>query len=57
MKSYDSKSEAIAEATARRAAGETVKIYKEVNTRVSTNYKYPRTIVNVTYFVAKEATK
>ena len=55
MKSYDSKSEAIAEATARRAAGETVKIYKEVNTRVSTNYKYPRPIVKVTYFVAKEA--
>ena len=52
MKSRQTKSEAILEARARRAAGETVKIYKEVNTRISTNYTYPRPIVVTTYFVA-----
>ena len=52
MKSHQTKSEAILEARARRAAGETVKIYKEVNTRISTNYTYPRPIVVTTYFVA-----
>lgn len=57
MTTFQTKSEAVAEAKSRRAAGEAVKIYKEVKTRVSTNYAYPRQIVEVTYFVAEEATK